>query len=339
MLYHAYEFQRQLATARPPLGQRARAGLHQPLQPAVRHLVRQVGGGERRDHGAAHPELRQARLRPEDHRDRQRDRRGQRRDPAAQAVLPAAALPSRHHAARSQGAGGGADERPLRHPAARHGRGAAARPRRAHHRLDRRPRGAARRRATSISTTISTTSSSSAAISGPDVHVIAVCQPSVPVHGRGLADGRGQGSAPAPVDHPDGRPDRHARQPDRAQRSGDAQLDDVVPPERHLDGAVHLSGRDAPRLSGLPAAHRFITHESRPAHQRPHAPVRASGERRRRFGRRPSRLLRRVSRGDGSHRRVLPADHRGRVQGAPAAARRLGEPRPQGRSVAPSRPR
>ena len=67
----------------------------------------------------------------------------------------------------SQGAAGGADERPLRHPAARHGRGAAARPRRAHHRLDRRPRGAARRRATSISTTTSTTSSSSAAISAP----------------------------------------------------------------------------------------------------------------------------------------------------------------------------
>ncbi len=32
---------------------------------------------------------------------------------------------------------------------------------------------------------------------GPDVHVIAVCQPSVPVHGGGRADGRRQGSAPA----------------------------------------------------------------------------------------------------------------------------------------------
>ena len=46
---------------------------------------------------------------------------------------------------------------------------------------------------------------------GPDVHVIAVCQPSVPVMARRRADGRRQGSAPAQVDHPDGRPDRHAR--------------------------------------------------------------------------------------------------------------------------------
>ena len=101
--------------------------------------------------------------------------------------------------------------------------------------------------------------------------------------GRRLADGAGQGSAPAALAHPDGRPDRHSREPDHAERPGDAQLDDVVPPERDLDGAVQLPGRHAPRLSGLPAAHQLHHHESRPAHQRPHAPVRAPGQRRRRF--------------------------------------------------------
>ena len=338
MLYAAYELQRQLATPVRLWANALEQVYYQPLQPAFRHLVRQVGGGERRDHGAAHPELRQARLRPEDHRDRQRDRRGQRRDPAAQAVLPAAALPPRHHTARSQGAGGGADERPLRHPAARHGRGAAARPRRAHHRLGRRPRGAAlagqlrSRRLRRLRHGVL-----------PLSRARRPCHRRLPAvgagDGGGRADGRRQGSAPAAIDHPDGRPDRHARQPDHAQRSGDAQLDDVVPPERHLDGALHLSGRDAAGLSGLPAAHLVHQHEPRPAHQRPHAPVRASRERRRRFGRRPPRLLRRVSRGHGPHRRVLPADHPGRVQGAPAAARRLGEPRPHGRSLARSRPR
>ncbi len=73
--------------------------------------------------------------------------------------------------------------------------------------------------------------------------------------------------------------------------------------------------------------------------KRPHAPVRASRERRRRFGRRPSRLLRRISRGHGPHRefylqtiQVVFKEHqlpRG-VLGEPAAARSI---------LPPSRPR
>jgi poly(3-hydroxybutyrate) depolymerase len=49
--------------------------------------------------------------------------------------------------------------------------------------------------------------------------------------------------------------------------------------------------------------------------------------------RRPPPLLRRISRGDGPHRRVLPPDHPGRVQGAPAAARRWVS---RGRKIDPS---
>ena len=173
---------------------------------------------------------------------------------------------------------------------------------------------------------------------GPDVHVIAVCQPSVPVMGAAALMAEAKDPRQPKSVTLMGGPIDTRLSPTDAERPGDAQLDDVVPPERDLDGAVQLSGRDAPRLSGLPAAHLLHQHESRPAHQRPHAPVRASGERRRRFGRQPPHLLRRISRRHGPHRRVLPADHRGRVQGAPAATRRLGEPRPQDRSVASSRP-
>ena len=205
--------------------------------------------------------------------------------------------------ALAQGAAGGADERPLRDPAARHGRGAAARPRRPHHRLDRCPRGAAgagqfrSRRLHRLHHRIL-----------PLPRPRRACDRRLPAVGAGdgrrLADGAGQGSAPAALAHPDGRPDRHAPEPDRPQRPGDAQLDDVVPPERDLDGAVQLSGRAAAGLSGLPAAHQLHLHESRPARQRPHAAVRAPGQRRRRQRRRPSPFLRRVSGGDGSHRRV-----------------------------------
>ena len=117
---------------------------------------------------------------------------------------------------------------------------------------------------------------------GPDVHVIAVCQPSVPVMAAAalMAEAKDP-RQPKSITLMGGPIDTRA-EPDGSQRPGDAQLDDVVPPERDLDGAVQLSGRAAPRLSGLPAAHQLHLHESRPARQRPHAPVRASGEGRRR---------------------------------------------------------
>ena len=113
---------------------------------------------------------------------------------------------------------------------------------------------------------------------GPDVHIIAVCQPSVPVMAAAalMAEAK-EPRQPKSITLMGG-PDRHTRQPDGSQRHGDAQLDDVVPPERHLDGAAQLPGRAAPRLSGLPAAHLLHQHESRPPCECAHAAVRASRE-------------------------------------------------------------
>ena len=92
---------------------------------------------------------------------------------------------------------------------------------------------------------------------GPDVHVIAVCQPSVPVMAAAalMAEAKDP-RQPQSITLMGGPIDTRA-EPDDAQRPGDAQLDDVVPPERDLDGALQLSGRHAPRLSGLPAAHQL----------------------------------------------------------------------------------
>ena len=66
-------------------------------------------------------------------------------------------------------------------------------------------------------------------VMGPGAHVIAVCQPSVPVMGAaalpalradaggGGDHGRGRQSRPAAQHDPDGRPHRHADQPDQGQ--------------------------------------------------------------------------------------------------------------------------
>ena len=52
---------------------------------------------------------------------------------------------------------------------------------------------------------------------GPDVHVIAVCQPSVPVMGAAALMAQAKDPRQPQVGHPDGRSDRHAAQPDRRQ--------------------------------------------------------------------------------------------------------------------------
>ena len=92
---------------------------------------------------------------------------------------------------------------------------------------------------------------------GPDVHVIAVCQPSVPVMAAAslMAEAKDP-RQPRSITLMGGPIDTRIS-PTVPRRSGDAQFDDVVSPERDLDGAVQSSRRDAPRLSRLPAAHQL----------------------------------------------------------------------------------
>ena len=112
-----------------------------------------------------------------------------------------------------------ADVGPLRDAAARHRRGLPARTT-----TSTSPTGSMRawcrwRRAASISTTTSTTSSRILHALGGDCHVIAVCQPSVPVLAAVALHGSRRRSVRAAFDDPDGRADRHARQPDRRSTS------------------------------------------------------------------------------------------------------------------------
>ena len=79
-----------------------------------------------------------------------------------------------------------ADVGPLCDAAARHGRADAAGPRRLHHRLARRQAGAARRRPLRSRRLYRLSSSTSSSMIGPGAHVLAVCQPSVPVYAADL---------------------------------------------------------------------------------------------------------------------------------------------------------
>ena len=158
---------------------------------------------------------------------------------AVNAVLPSPALRARRDSAdrqaqRPQGADRRADVRPLRHAAARHRRGDDARARRLHHRLDRRARHSRWPWAASISTTSSTTSSSSFAVLGPDTHVIAVCQPAVPV----LAATRTMASIDDPCQPASltlmGGPIDTRRNPTRVNKLAEGKLDRMVRAQRRL---------------------------------------------------------------------------------------------------------
>ena len=120
-------------------------------------------------------------------------------------------------------------------------------------------------------------------------------------------------------------------EPDRAQRAGDAQLDDLV--RQNVISTVPFNYPGAMRrvYPGFLQLTSFISmnldrHVNAHMRQFEHL-VKGDGDSA--DGHRE--ILRRISRGHGPDRRILPADHRDRVQGTPAAARRLGEPRPQGR--------
>ena len=139
---------------------------------------------------------------------------------------------------------------------------------------------------------------------GGDTHVVAVCQPAVPVLAAvALMESR-QRSLRADFHDADGRADRHPRQSDRGEQARRAARHRVVPQPRHHQGAVSQSRLHARRLSGLPAAQRLHQHEPRPPHRGAQAAVHESGEGRRRLGAEAQGVLRRISGGHGPRRRV-----------------------------------
>ena len=73
---------------------------------------------------------------------------------------------------------------------------------------------------------------------GPDVHVISVCQPTVPVLAAVSLMATAKDPKLPKIDDDDGRADRHAPQSDRGQRAGQAQALRVVREQRDLQGAV-----------------------------------------------------------------------------------------------------
>ena len=201
--------------------------------------------------------------------------------------------------------------------------------------------------AASTSTTTSTTSSRCCHFIGEGAHVMAVCQPSVPVlAAAAIMEARGDPPHPGD-DDADGRADRHAPQPDRRQHARQYPRPRLVPAERDHAGALPASGLHARGLSRLPPDLRLPRHEHRPPHRGASRPVPSSRRRRRRLGREAPRLLRRVSGGDGPHRRVLPADRRHRLhppcpaEGRDDASRRAGRSRrdPDASRSSPSRAR
>ncbi len=158
----------------------------------------------------------------------------------------------------------------------------------------------------------------------------------VPAVGAGAGRGRAHGGGRRPLcsafHGADGRPDRHAGEPHRGEHARRAARHRLVPSQRHHQGSVPESGLHARCLSGLPAAARLHEHEPRPPHRGASQPVPAPGAGRRRFRAEASRVLRRVSRGDGSGRRVLSADCRKRVRAPRSAARQDDPSRHTGRS-------
>ena len=96
MLYYAYEFQRQLAKPVRLWANALEQVYSSPYNPLADTWFGKSVAASAEIVARLTQNYGKPALRPEDDAGRQRDRRGQRRDPAAQAVLPAAALPSRH---------------------------------------------------------------------------------------------------------------------------------------------------------------------------------------------------------------------------------------------------
>ena len=166
---------------------------------------------------------------------------------------------------------------------------------------------------------------------GGDVHVLAVCQPSVPVLAA-VARMEADDDPYVPAFHgADGRPDRYARQSDRGEQARGAARHRLVPPQRHHQGAVSQSGFHARRLSGLSAAPRLRQHESRSAYRGAPQTVLSISSKATAIPRRSTaNSTTNISPSWISARRVLSADGRHRVRASRAA---------EGRDDASRRPR
>ena len=139
---------------------------------------------------------------------------------------------------------------------------------------------------------------------GPDTHVIAVCQPAVPVLAAvALMNEAGDPDSPhsmtligGPIDTREG--------VDHGERFRQAAQHRLVPPQRHPPRAVRPSRVHAAGLSGLPATGRVHGDEPRPPRGSALADVPASGGRRRRNAGVQAALLRGIPRGDGPARPI-----------------------------------
>jgi poly(3-hydroxybutyrate) depolymerase len=85
---------------------------------------------------------------------------------------------------------------------------------------------------------------------GPEVNVISVCQPTVPVLAA-ISLLASNGECHAAHDDHDGRPDRRPQEPDRGEQPGDEQEPQLVRAQRHLPRAAQLPGRRPPVYPGF----------------------------------------------------------------------------------------
>ena len=196
-----------------------------------------------------------------------------------------------------------ADVGPLRDVAARHGRGVSAQSRCLHHRV-----GDARTVPLSegrfdLDDYIDYVISMLHALGG-ETHVVAVCQPAVPVlAAAALMEADDDPYAPISMTLMGGPIDTRVN-PTAVNTLAAEARHRLVPPQRHHQGAVSQSRIHARRLSGLSAAPRLHQHEPRSAYRGAPGSVPQSGERRRRLGAEAQGILRRISRGHGSGGRV-----------------------------------
>ena len=129
-------------------------------------------------------------------------------------------------------------------------------------------------------------------VMGEGSHMIAVCQPAVAALAAAAVMAETRQPGTAAQSDADGRPDRHAAEPDQGQRTREIPHDRVVREETDRQGALALQGRVPARLSRVPATDGVHEHEPGPPHQRPYQPVPSPGLRRRGRGRGALEVLR-----------------------------------------------
>ena len=166
---------------------------------------------------------------------------------------------------------------------------------------------------------------------GTNTHVIAVCQPSVPV----LAAAARMAAMDDPCRPASitlmGGPIDTRRNPTQVNELAQSREHRVVRAERDRARALAEPGLPAPGLSRLHPAHRLHADEPRAPCRGAQDAVCQPGQGRLRFGPAAPHLLRGIPGRHGPAGRVLPADRRDRVPAPRAARRRHDPPRRAGR--------